>query len=120
MTEPTESNGTKTKILAAVIGSVLATVLSAGGGMMYRHEVTQLEHARDISKLRARLYRERVRSYEYHERFMRGAVALVELRGNKEGLTIVDKSILRYYQSQQELVQEEKDNYIETWKHEGQ
>jgi hypothetical protein len=120
MTEPTDSNGTKTKILAAVIGSVLATVLSAGGGMMYRHEVTQLEQARDISKLRARVYRERVRSYEYHERYMQSVVQLIELRDNKEGLSVVDKSRLNFYKGQQQMVREEKGNYIETWKHEGQ
>ena len=114
-----EANG-KAKILQMVIGSLLASVLTAGAGMMYRHEVTLLEQGRDISKLRARVYRERIRSYEYHERYMRGVVQLVELRGNKEGLSVVDKSILSYYESQQELVKEERDNYIETWKHEGQ
>ena len=119
MNKPAE-NGTKTKILVAIIASVIAALLSSGAGMMYRHEVTQLEHARDLSKLRARLYREQVRNYEFHERYFRAILQVIKLRENKEGLSVIEKTRLNFYESQKELVQQEKNNYIETWKHEGQ
>lgn len=116
--KPTE-NG-KTKILQTVVGVVLAAVLTSSAGMMYRHEVGIIAQKRDTSQLQARLYRERIRNYEYHERYMRAIIQLIELRKNKEGLSIVDKSRLNFFVGQQEMIQEEKDNYIETWKSEGQ
>ena len=119
MTNKPEPNG-KAKLIQQVAGILLAAILTSGAGMMYRHEVAVLEQRRDISKLRARVYREQVRDYEYHERYMRAVIQLIELRENKEGLTVVDKSRLNFYRSQKELIQEEKANYIETWKHEGQ
>lgn len=118
MADKPAENG-KTKILQTVIGVVLAAMLTSGAGMMYRHEGSIIAQEQETSKLRARLYRERVRSYEYHERYMRAVVQLIELRRNKEGLSIVDKSRLNFFVGQQEMVREEKDNYIETWKHEG-
>ena len=113
-------NETRTKIIQTILGAVVIAILTSTGGMIYQHELEILGQDRDISKLRARLYRERVRNYEYNERYMRAVVQLIKLRDNKEGLYVVEKSRLTFYEGQQEQVREEKDNYIETWKHEGQ
>ena len=110
----------KIKPIIPILGAVLVAVLTSTGGMMYRHELSLIKHDREISQTRARLYRERVKALEFHERYMINSVQLIQLRNNKEGLGVVDKSILLFFENQRDLVQEEKENYIETWKHEGQ
>ena len=113
-------NGTRTKIIQTILGAVVIAALTSTGGLLYTHEI-DIDHAdREISKLRARLYRERVKNYEYHERYMRSVIQIIKLRENKEGLSIVNTSRLAFYIDQRELIQEEKSNYIETWKHQGQ
>lgn len=116
----TNGNG-KTKMLSTVLGAVLIATITAAGGMMYRHEVALLTADKEISKLRARVYRERLRDYEFEERFSRSKIQLINLRQNKEGgLSIVDQTRKDFYMHQLELIKEEKENYVETWKHEGQ
>ena len=119
MTNKPEPNG-KAKLIQQVAGILLAAILTSGAGMMYRHEVSLLEQERDLSKIRMRVYRERMRDYEFHERYTRAIIQMIQLRENKEGLSIVDKSRLSFYESHKELIQEEKSNYVETYKHEGQ
>jgi len=117
MTDKTDS---KLKFLPPLVAALAVALFTATGGMAYRHEVSLLSHDREISKLRSRLYRERVRTYEYHERLNRAIMQIIELRKDKEGLSVVEKTRLNFYKSQIELIKEEKANYVETWKHEGQ
>jgi predicted YcjX-like family ATPase len=103
-----------------VIIAITIAIVSACGGAVYRHEIQLVEQQRDISKLRVRVYRERMRLFEYHERYARAMIQVIDLRGNKEqGLSVVDKTYLNFFKDLKESVGEEKQNYVETYKHEG-
>ena len=116
MTEPSKLS----KFITPIAVAICIATISSTAAMLYRHDIKLVEQQRDISKLRARVYRERIRVFEFHERYFRAVIQVIQLQENKEGLSVVDKSRLNFYISQKELVQEERDNYIETWKHEGQ
>ena len=105
---------TRSKYIQPVVLAVVIGIFSAAGGIIYQHSEQILNLQRDLTSTQKRIYRLRMRALDYHNRFIRSEIQMLELERSKAGvLSVVAQSRLAFLRDLLEQIQEEKTQVIE-------
>ena len=104
------------KYLQPILIAVVIASLTATCGMLYRHEISILTNDKNITSLKTEIYRQTLSLYEEREITLRSAIQLLkrEIRENP-GTSSYKQAKLESYQQLLELIQQNRQNYVEEY-----
>jgi hypothetical protein len=115
-----DKSSDRAKYIQPIIIAVSVAVISAAGGSIYRHESMILEQKAEVSVLKKRLYRSRMTSFEYHDRYVRAEIQMLGLKKGKDGhLSVVDQTRMAFLTNLKETISENRTQAAEEGKDNG-